>query len=253
MNKLTQFISLGMLLVGSGCHDLERSRAVDNPAVSGKTIALQVCSNCHGANGVSVSPTFPKLAGQQREYLIDQLTDFKNHARSDPNAKRFMWGFTHLSEAQINELATYFSSQHAVLGEADDPALIHKGKAIFTAGLPDKGVAACVSCHGQHGEGKDTFPGLAGQHADYIVKQLTVFQRTEDRPRGAIMKAICANMSEEDMRAVAAFVEAFPPELEASASPPADPQAPASLQADPQAPASPPADPQAPASPQANQ
>jgi cbb3-type cytochrome c oxidase subunit III len=212
MEKVPQFISLVTLLVGSGCHDLERSRAIDNPRVAGKTIALQVCSNCHGANGVSVSPMFPKLAGQQRQYLIDQLTDFQTHGRADPNAKRFMWGFTHLSDAQIEELATYFSGQHTALGEPGDRALIDEGRKIFASGLPDKGMAACVSCHGQHGEGAGRFPRLAGQHADYVVKQLLVYQRTEDRPRGATMKAVCTNMSEQDMRAVAAYVEAFPPE-----------------------------------------
>jgi cbb3-type cytochrome c oxidase subunit III len=222
MQKVARFIYLGLLLAGSACHDIERSRSVDNPAVAGKTIALQVCSNCHGVNGVSVSPTFPKLAGQRREYLVDQLTDFKTHARTDPNAKRFMWGFTHLTEAQIDDLAVYFSSQPADLGEAGDRALVNEGKAIFTSGLPDRGVAACVSCHGQHGEGMNRFPRLAGQHADYVEKQLEIFQHTDDRPRGEVMKAVCANMSERDMRAVAAFVEAFPPEAEAATNPPAD-------------------------------
>ncbi|QCP50283.1 c-type cytochrome [Trinickia violacea] len=210
MNRVTQLICLGMLLAGTACHDLERSRAVDNPAVSGKTIALQVCSNCHGVTGVSVSPTFPKLAGQQREYLVDQLTDFKTHARSDPNAKRFMWGFTHLTGTQIDEIATYFSTQQTTLGQPGDRRLIDKGRTIYASGLPDKGVAACVSCHGQHGEGAGGFPRLAGQHADYIVKQLLVFQRTRDRPRGEVMQAICANLSEQDMRALAAFLEVFP-------------------------------------------
>jgi cbb3-type cytochrome c oxidase subunit III len=222
MNKVAHIICIGMLVGGAACQDLERSRQIDNPAVSGKTIALQVCSNCHGVNGVSVSPTFPKLAGQQKEYLVDQLTDFKSHTRADPNAKRFMWGFTHLTESQIDELATYFSSQPTTLGEASDLSLINEGKAIFASGLPEKGVAACISCHGQHGEGKETFPRLAGQHADYVEKQLEIFQHTEDRPRGGMMKAVCANMSERDMHAVAAFVEAFPPEAEAAASPPAD-------------------------------
>lgn len=223
MKKIAQFISLGMALAGAGCHDMDRSRAVDNPAVAGKTIALQVCSNCHGVKGVSISPAFPKLAGQRREYLVDQLTDFKTHARSDPNAKRFMWGFTHLSEAQIDDLAAYFSSQTPVMGEPAEQSLMVEGKAIFASGLPDKGVAACVSCHGKHGEGMNQFPRLAGQHADYVYKQLLVFQHNvEQRPRGEIMKSICSNMSERDMRAVAAFVEAFPPETEAAANPPAD-------------------------------
>lgn len=123
-----------------------------------------------------------------------------------------MWGFTHLSDAQIEEIATYFSDQAAARGESGDRMLIDQGRTIFASGLPDKGVAACISCHGQHGEGAGPFPRLAGQHADYVVKQLLVYQDTEDRPRGAIMKAVCNNMSEQDMRAVAAYVEAFPPE-----------------------------------------
>ncbi|WP_080970946.1 c-type cytochrome [Burkholderia cepacia] len=219
MNKVAHIVSLAMVLAGAGCHDLERSRQVDDPAVPGKTIALQVCSNCHGATGVSVSPMFPKLAGQRKEYLVDQLTDFKSHARADPNAKRYMWGFTHLTDKQIDELADYFSGQGVVPGEAGDRTLLDAGKAIFVGGLPDKGVAACIGCHGQHGEGMSRFPRLAGQHADYVVKQLTIFRETETRPRGAIMKSVCANMTEQDMRAVAAYVEAFPPEAGVPASP----------------------------------
>ena len=90
------------------------------------------------------------------------------------------------------------------------------------SGLPDKGVSACVGCHGQHGEGMSRFPRLAGQHADYVLKQLRVFRETDTRPRGAVMKSVCANMSEQDMRAVAAYVEAFPLEAGAPASPAAE-------------------------------
>lgn len=211
MKQLAQFIAFATLLAGTACHDVERSRAVDNPAVSGKTIAEQVCSNCHGVTGVSVSPTFPKLAGQQREYLVLQLTDLKTRLRSDPHAKTFMWGFPHLTEAQIDGIAVYFSGQQAVMGRSGNRALMDQGKVIFLSGLPDKGVPACASCHGQHGEGMNQFPRLAGQHAEYVVTQLLVFQRTDQRPRGAPMKAVTQNMTEQDMRAVAAFLEAFPP------------------------------------------
>lgn len=223
MKTWAQIISLAMLIAGSACQDLERSRDVGDSSVPGKTLAMQVCSNCHGMTGVSVSPQFPKLAGQQREYLVEQLTDFKTHARSDPNAKRYMWGFTHLTDVQIGDIATYFSSQPPAIGAPSDLALIGAGKAIYTSGLPDKGVAACVTCHGQHGEGSDKFPRIGGQHADYVFKQLHVFQRTADRPRGALMKAVCANMSDEDMQAVAAFVEAFPAEGVTAANPPSTP------------------------------
>ncbi|GAB3626149.1 cytochrome C signal peptide protein [Pandoraea terrae] len=220
MKHAASIIVLGTLLAGSACHTLERSREVDNPAVAGKTIAMQICSNCHGMTGVSVSPFFPKLAGQQREYIVDQLTDFKNHRRTDPNGVKFMWGFTHLSERQINEIADYFSSQQPALGKADDDQLISEGRAIYAHGLPDKGVAACQSCHGQRGEGEGAFPRLAGQHSDYVVKQLMVFRHTDARPRGAIMKEICANMTEREMQAVAAYVEAFPAETKEAVSTP---------------------------------
>lgn len=212
MKTLAQLVSLAMLIAGSGCQDLERSRDVGNAAVPGKTIAMQVCSNCHGMTGVSVSPAFPKLAGQQREYLIAQLTDFRAHQRSDPNAKRYMWGFTHLTDTQIGDIATYFSGQPAAIGDSADAALMNAGRQIYTSGLESKGVAACVTCHGQHGEGTDEFPRLGGQHADYVMKQLKIFAHTTERPRGKLMKTICANMSDDDMRAVAAFVEAFPAE-----------------------------------------
>jgi cytochrome c553 len=90
MDTLTA-TGLRPVIVGATRRDLERSREVDNPYVSGMTIAEQVCSNCHGVTGVSVSPTFPKLAGQQREYLINQLTDLMSRARSDPHATCRKW------------------------------------------------------------------------------------------------------------------------------------------------------------------
>jgi cytochrome c553 len=211
MKGMARFIFLAMLFGESGCRDLERSRAIDNPAVAGRTIAQQVCSNCHGVNGASVSPTFPRLAGQSREYLIGQLTDFKTHRRSDPNAIRYMWGFTHLSEAQIEELATYFSRQAPPQGDPGDRLLVEKGRTIFASGRPDKGLAACRSCHGMHGEGTGGTPRLAGQHADYIVKQLLVFRHSGQRPRGASMKEISDKMSEQDMHSVAAYLAALSP------------------------------------------
>lgn len=205
---MPRWILLAALLGGAGCHDIEHSRQIDNPAVAGRTIALQICSNCHSVNGISVSPMFPTLAGQPKEYLVNQLMDFRTHLRSDPNARKFMWGFTHLSDEQIEQLATYFSSRPPPAGVPGDRLVIGDGRTIFISGIPDKGVPACSACHGSRGEGMGGFPRLAGQHADYIVKQLLVFRQAGQRPRGEVMKAICDNMSEQDMRSVAAFLEA---------------------------------------------
>ncbi|MBN3790365.1 c-type cytochrome [Burkholderia sp. Ac-20353] len=209
MKRIVLRLLPAILLAGAGCDDLERSRAIDDSTVAGRTIARQVCSSCHSVNGVSVSPMFPKLAAQPREYLIAQLTDFRNHRRSDPNARKFMWGFTHLSDTQIGQIAAYFSSQPPAPGKSGDPPLANTGRVIFASGLPNKGVVACSSCHGLHGEGAGEVPRLAGQHADYIVKQLSVFRHDGQRPRGEPMKAVSDNLSEQETRAVAAYLEAL--------------------------------------------
>ena len=156
---------------------------------------------------------FPTLAGQPKEYLIDQLTDFRAHHRSDPNARKYMWGFTHLSDEQIDQLATYFSSQPPPAGVSGDRRFVEDGRSIFLSGIPDKGVPACSACHGAHGEGMGAFPRLAGQSADYIVKQLLVFRHTGQRPRGEVMKTVSDNLSDADMRSVAAFLQASAPSV----------------------------------------
>ena len=209
MNITLRFMLFATLLGQAGCHDLERSRSIDDPAVAGQTIALQVCSNCHNANGVSVSPMFPKLAAQPQAYLVAQLTDFKAHRRADPNAKIYMWGFRHLSDTQIQQIAAYFSSQPPPRAKAGDSALVDKGRAIYLSGLPNQGVPACSACHGMHGEGAGETPRLASQHADYIAKQLMVFRHHGQRPRGEVMQPISEKMSEQDMRSVAAFLQAL--------------------------------------------
>jgi cytochrome c553 len=210
MKQTLRLIVFVMLLGEAACHDLERSRSVDDPAVAGRTIALQVCSNCHGVNGVSVSPMFPKLAAQPREYLVAQLTDFRAHRRADLNAQKFMWGFRHLSEAQIEQLAAYFSTRPPPPATFGNSPLVDVGRAIYMTGIPNRGVAACSACHGANGEGLGETPRLAGQHADYIMKQLMVFRHSGQRPRGDPMKPVSDHMSEQDMRSVAAFLEALP-------------------------------------------
>ena len=98
----------------------------------------------------------------------------------------------------------------AVEGKAER---IAAGKLIFTGGVPGKGIPPCASCHGPEAEGKAAFPRLAGQHADYLVKQLTVFQRTNDRPEGSVMKTVAHELTRENIVDVADFLQAMPNEL----------------------------------------
>ena len=207
IQKLLTAVSAALVVAGiAACANPKASRNVDDPDVKGATLAVQVCSACHGVTGQSVSPAFPKLAGQQHDYLMAQLTDFKGHERGDSRGVQYMWGFTHLSANQVEELALYFSSQPPMLAANTPQADLARGKEIFESGVPDKGVVQCAACHGPTAEGNGGFPRLAGQHAPYVLEQIKVFQLTDKRPRGAPMKAITHDLSESDALAVAHYV-----------------------------------------------
>lgn len=197
------------VLALSACSNLQSSRNVNDSAVAGATMAVQVCSACHGVTGESTSPMFPKLAGQKKGYLVAQLADFKGHDRSDSRGAEYMWGFTHLTARQVDELAAYFASQAPMKGRRAAGAALTRGAEIFDRGIPDKGVVPCSACHGAGGEGGEEFPRLAGQHADYLVEQIKVFQLTDKRPRGAAMKQVTHALSDADSWAVSQYIESM--------------------------------------------
>jgi cytochrome c553 len=202
----------GAALVAA-CANPSRSRDLANPAVPAVVLAQQVCSNCHGLAGVSVSPNFPVLAAQTPEYIEAQLKEFRSHDRADPAGFEYMWGLSRkLTDEQIAGLAKYYASQppaHGVV--AGDASRRAAGAAIFTAGVPAKNIPPCQTCHGDKGQGNATFPRLAGQHADYVEKQLIVFQRTDQRPSGAVMKTIVHDLSGDDLHSVAGYVQSIGP------------------------------------------
>ncbi len=211
MNKLlTLGIVVGTMSVAA-CVNLDRSRTLGNPSVSGSVLAIQVCSNCHGVDGNSTSPAIPRLAGQQATYIVNQMKTFRGHERSDPAGQESMWGISrHLTDQQITDLAAYFSKQKAQPNpSADTPQLIAQGKEIFENGIPDQNVIACSACHGPTAQGIEAFPRLANQHADYIVKQLNVFQNTQGRP-GTPMEAVTHPLTGAHKAAVAAYLQNFP-------------------------------------------
>ena len=213
--KASGFLGIGFVVLGvAACANIERSRNLNDPGVPAKAIAQQVCSNCHGLDGNSTSPNFPNLAGQTEIYVVEQLKSFRTHSRSDPAGFEYMWGLSrHLTDEQINGLASYFASQKPIKQPAEaGEAQVSAGKTIFEGGVPEKNIPACHTCHGDRGQGNGQFPRIADQHADYVVKQLTVFQRTDERPEGAMMKIIVHDLTETNMRDVAAFLQGMPPQ-----------------------------------------
>lgn len=219
------------LALGACSTGIDKSRNLGNPAVSGNTLAQQVCSICHGevgsnVNGNSVNPTFPNLAGQQKDYLVAEMTEFHEHTRKDPAAQDMMWGIArNFTPKQIEELATYYSSQPTRPNPNPvNPALAEEGSKIFNEGNLDKGVPACMGCHGSNAEGNGPIPRLAGQHQDYIYKQLMAFNSDEmieekdnnnakdeelERPHGMAMEGIAHGLDDHQKHAVAAYLQSL--------------------------------------------
>lgn len=171
-------------------------------------LAAQVCASCHGPRGDSISPAFPKIAGQRAEYLANQLKAFRDRTRADPMAQAFMWGMTsQLSDDSIKKLAAFYAGQKPAGGKPGDAKLVQSGRAIYEGGIPEAKVQACITCHGKNAEGTAVFPRLAGQHAEYLVKQLVLFKSSlREGGNAPIMHGITTGMSFEQMEAVAAYL-----------------------------------------------
>ena len=180
-------------------------RAQDGDA--GK-VAAQVCATCHGPRGDSISPGFPKIGGQRPEYLEGQLKAFRDRTRADPMAQAYMWGMTsQLGDDMIKKLAAFYSGQKPPQGKGGDPKLVQAGKDIYERGIPQANVQACATCHGKNAEGAGAFPRLAGQHSEYLVKQLVLFKSSmREGSNALIMHNISTGISFEQMQAVAAYL-----------------------------------------------
>jgi cytochrome c553 len=185
--------------------------AAEAPAANDSPLgrAVQTCGTCHGTNGRSVSPTFPNLAAQTAPYIETQLKAFKDQTRADPDAQAYMWGMAaQLSDAQISQLADYFSKQPPPTpGKSGGPAVVARGKRVFEEGVPARQIPPCASCHGAHGEGMATFPRLAGQHAPYLLKQILVIQNA--LRNAPVMHGVAKDLSRDQIEAVAVYLESI--------------------------------------------
>jgi cytochrome c553 len=173
-------------------------------------LVSNACSKCHSATGISISPIFPNLAGQQKTYIEAQLKLFRQRERSDPHARAFMWGIAQgLNDDQIEGVAQYFTSQPPMRGAGSrNPALAQKGKSIYENGVTEHGVIACMTCHGPNAEGQadNAFPRLAGQHRDYLMLQLQYFH--DLLRENAVMQGVAASLTNDEIAAVAEYLAA---------------------------------------------
>ena len=203
MNKL--LVSLLLTLGVSGIAQAA-STAVVGDAAAGQA-KTAVCGACHGPDGNSMAPNFPKLAGQGDRYLLKQLHEIKDGKRQVLEMTGLL---ANLNDQDLADIAAYYSSQKGSVGAAD-PALVAQGEALFRGGNLEKGMPACIGCHSPDGQGLAAagFPHLGGQHASYIEKQLTDFRdgdRTNDGD-SMIMRGIAAKMSNKDIKALASYIQ----------------------------------------------
>jgi cytochrome c553 len=168
-----------------------------------------VCGACHGPDGNSMAPNFPKLAGQGERYLTKQLHDIKSGKRTVLEMTGLL---TNLSDQDLADIAAYFASQKGSVGAAD-PKVVARGEALFRGGDLAKGMPACTGCHSPNGAGNVPagFPHLGGQHAQYIAKQLTDFRKEEGGRNNdgdtKPMQTIAKKLSDEDIAAVSSYIQ----------------------------------------------
>ncbi|MFT2092822.1 c-type cytochrome [Paraglaciecola sp. 2405UD69-4] len=171
-----------------------------------------VCAACHGMDGNSAIAMNPKLAGQHTKYLVKQLKEFKLAAQSGGAEGRnnaVMNGMAvGLSEQDIEDLAAYFSSQESTPGEAAED-IIDAGRKIYISGDLDRGITACIACHGPRGNGTSLsgFPDISGQHAEYIATQLKAFRSGERaNSLNGMMADIAKKMTDEEIEIISSYV-----------------------------------------------
>lgn len=166
-------------------------------------IVEEVCSGCHGMDGNSTVPNFPKIAGVDFKYLLTELKAYqKEHRRSEIMGPLAV----DLSDQDMVNLAAYFAAQTPTPGEATEPELLGLGKKVYMDGNSDSGLPACEGCHGENGEGSGSTMRLAGQNPEYVVDQYRLYKEGKRTFSKKVMRIVMELATEDEIRAVAQYI-----------------------------------------------
>jgi cytochrome c553 len=207
--SLSKFsIALALVLTGN-------QAMAGGDAEAGQTKAA-TCVACHGVDGNSAVPTFPKLAGLGHKYLLKQMKDIRDGRR--PVA--LMAGqVDNMSDQDLADIAAFYDAQPRTGGMAD-PDKVALGRKVYLAGIAERQVPACSGCHSPTGNGNGPagYPSLGGQHAEYIAGQLKMFRKGYEDPTGRtnggeakIMRTTAFRMSDMEIEAVASYIAGLQP------------------------------------------
>ena len=177
--------------------------AAYKPDVAKGQASFTVCAGCHGVDGNSGTPAYPKLAQQHPEYLVKQLQEYKSGKR----ANAIMVGFASaLSEEDMKNIAFWVTTNNAKSGTAVDKELATLGERIYRGGIQERQIAACAGCHSPNGAGIPAqYPRLKGQHAEYTAAQLTYF-RDGVRKNNLQMTQNAAKLNDREIKALADYI-----------------------------------------------
>jgi cytochrome c553 len=199
---MSKYLCSALLLFGLPLHT--GAMLIDGDIERGKEKS-QACIACHGTDGNSPAPMWPKIAGQHADYLLAQLKAYQSGERKDPQMSPMV---EDLSEQDMKDLAVYYAAQTIQPGGAD-PDTFEEGETLYRAGNRDTGVPACIGCHGPRGAGipGTGYPALGGQYADYTAAQLKAY-RSGERGGGQadVMHAIAEPLTDEEIEAVANYL-----------------------------------------------
>lgn len=169
-----------------------------------KAIVTKVCAGCHGLDGNSTVPNFPKLAGRHPEYLVRELKEFSSGKRKSDIMAPIA---SALDPDDFKALGAYFGAQKPSSGQVLDPAAAATGKKLYVEGNEEKGVPACGGCHEADGSGNKRFPRLAGQHREYLVEQMYNFKRdVRSDASSRLIREVAKLLSDDEIKAVAEFL-----------------------------------------------
>src|SRR6266446_819461 len=197
--------------LAAGAEGAAQSPAPKPDLAAAKQIVDQVCAACHGADGNSVSPANPSIAGQHAEYITLQLMHFQTGIRANAVMQAMV---AKLTPEQMQALGVFFAQQKAKPSAAKDRELVAAGQKIFRGGNASSGLPACAACHSPDGAGiPKRYPRVGGQYADYTLAQLKAFkagERGADKEgkdvNGKIMATIAGRMTDSQMKAVADYM-----------------------------------------------